>query len=178
MDLYLQEPPPTNIVEVERRVLVPLQNSEGEYLETPLVAVADLVTRNEDVLRINEFKTAGRAYSKFEVETSLQATCYVNAAVQLYDEMAAVQFIVLVKTKTPKVQRLNTSRTETDLGRLGDLVQTVDRAVKAEVFYPVESPLNCSNCPFRQPCREWGTSSMKATVPKAEIDERCEVAAC
>lgn len=76
MDVYLKEPPPTGIVELEHKVIVPIQNSAGEYLETPLVAVADLVTRTEDGLQINEFKTAGRSYSKFEVETSL---CFASA---------------------------------------------------------------------------------------------------
>lgn len=81
---------------------------------------------------------------------------YVNAVQQAYDRPAEVEYTVLVKTKTPKVQRLDAFRTEEDLGRLGDIIETVERAVQNNVFYPVESPLNCSTCPFRRPCREWG----------------------
>lgn len=66
-----------------------------------------------------------------------------------------MEFTVLVKTKTPKIQRLKTARNEDDLGRLGDLVENVERAVDNEIFYPIESPLNCSMCAFRQECREW-----------------------
>src|SRR5690606_8111011 len=32
LKLYLKEPPPQNIVAIEQRFLVPLHNSEGEYL--------------------------------------------------------------------------------------------------------------------------------------------------
>ena len=155
LELYLEEPPPENIVAVEAGTLVPIRNSAGDYLETPLAAVADLITRDSDGLKVNEFKTAGRAYGEFEVDTSRQATCYVNAVWENFGEWASVEFAVLVKTKTPKLHRIKTSRTEEDLGRLGDVVETVERAVKAGIYYPVETPLNCSTCSYRQQCREW-----------------------
>lgn len=69
-----------------------------------------------------------------------------------------------MKTKTPKVQRLRTVRHEGDLARLGDIVEAVERAILAGVFYPVETPLNCSTCPYRQPCREWGQSSRAGLI--------------
>jgi CRISPR/Cas system-associated exonuclease Cas4 (RecB family) len=155
VELYFQEPPPEKIVAVERRTLVPLQNSAGNYLETPLTAIIDLVTQEPDGLKVNEFKTSGRSYGEFEVATSLQATCYVNAVWETFGEWASVEFAVLVKTKTPKIQRIATARTEEDLGRLGDLVENVERAVSAGVFHPVETPMNCSTCSFRRQCREW-----------------------
>jgi CRISPR/Cas system-associated exonuclease Cas4 (RecB family) len=85
----------------------------------------------------------------------LQATCYVNAVWETLGEWASVEFEVLVKTKTPKLQRIKTARTEEDIGRLGDLVENVERAVNAGIFYPVETPMNCSTCSFREQCREW-----------------------
>jgi CRISPR/Cas system-associated exonuclease Cas4 (RecB family) len=158
VELYLQEPPPANIVAIEETILAPLHNTRGEYLETPLMAVADLITEDAETLTIGEFKTSSRAYSESEVETSLQPTCYVNAVLETTGVHAAVEYTVLVKTKTPKVQRLTTVRNEADLGRLGDIVENIERAIQAQAFYPVETPLNCSTCPFRQPCREWGQS--------------------
>lgn len=77
---YLRYPPPENIVAIERTFLVPLQNSQGEYLETPLVAVIDLLTEENKTLWVHEFKTASRAYSQGEVDNSLQATCYTTPA--------------------------------------------------------------------------------------------------
>ncbi|QDT29901.1 PD-(D/E)XK nuclease superfamily protein [Gimesia panareensis] len=156
LKLYCEEPPPQEIVSVEHRCYIPLSNSEGDYLVTPLIAIADLVTREiEGCLKITEFKTSGRAYGEFEVEKSLQATCYVNMLWEGFGEWASVEFTVLVKTKTPKIQRLKTARNEDDIGRLGDLVETVERAVENEIFYPIETPVNCSMCAFRKECREW-----------------------
>jgi putative RecB family exonuclease len=159
LELYLKEPPPEGIVAVEQRSLVPLYNSQGEYLETPLVAIADLITATDQDLTVREFKTSGRAYSASDIQSSLQPTCYVHAVRETLGRDANVEYTVLVKTKTPKVQRLMTSRYADDCGRLGDLVQSIQRAVDLGIFYPVESPMNCSTCPFRAPCREWGTGN-------------------
>lgn len=159
LELYLKEPPPEGIVTVEQRILVPLSNSLGEYLETPLIAIADLITATDDVLTVREFKTSGRAYSMGDVESSLQPTCYVHAVREAFGKDARVEYTVLVKTKTPKIQRIQTARYAEDCGRLGDMVQTIQRAVDFNIFYPVESSMNCATCPFRQPCREWGQRS-------------------
>lgn len=156
VELYLKEPPPEGILAIEQEIIAPIHNSQGEYLETPLVAVADLITEGNEEITVREFKTSGRAYSEMEAETSLQPTCYVNAVQETIGQPATVEYTVLVKTKTPKVQRLTTVRTDEDLGRLGDIVENIERAIQAQAFYPVETPLNCSTCPFRQPCREWG----------------------
>jgi CRISPR/Cas system-associated exonuclease Cas4 (RecB family) len=174
--LYLNEPPPQNIVAIEQQMIVPLHDCRGHYLETPLVAVIDLLTRIEGGLKVTEFKTSGRAYGDFEAESSLQPTCYVNAVHEMYGELATVEFAVLVKTKTPKLQRIVADRNDDDLSRLGELVQTVERAVAAKVFYPVESPMNCSTCPYREPCQQWGRpTESRIEVVKSELAEvvRC-----
>ena len=155
LEMYLKEPPPEGIIAVEHRIQAPLYNSQGEYLESPLVAITDLITATDREMTVKEFKTSGRAYSESEAESSLQPTCYVHAVREAFDREPNVEYTVLVKTKTPKVQRLKTSRYAEDCARLGDLVQTIQRAVDLGVFYPIESPMNCATCPYRQPCRDW-----------------------
>lgn len=152
---YLREPPPENIVAVEQELIAPLSNSRGEFLEKPIATVIDLIARPASGLKITDLKTSSRSYSAMDASLSLQATCYVNAVYENCGELPTFEYAVMVKTKLPRVQRIETTRTRADLGRLGDLVQTVDRAVEAGIFYPVESQLNCSSCPFRKPCREW-----------------------
>jgi len=156
IELYLQEPPPHEIIGIEQEIVSPLHNSQGEYLESPLMSIADLITEDNEEFTVHEYKTSGRAYSAMEAETSLQPTCYVNAVHETYGHLARVEYTVLVKTKTPRVQHLVTTRNNDDLGRLGDIVQNLERAVQAGIFYPVENPLNCSTCPYRSPCRQWG----------------------
>lgn len=173
IEVYLQQPPPEHIIGIEQEIIAPVHTSQGEILETPLVAVADLLTEDNKELTVHEFKTSGRTYSELEVETSLQPTCYVNAVQERYGHPPRVEYTVLVKTKVPKVQRLTTVRTDEDLGRLGDVIQTVERAVQSGIFYPVENPLNCSSCPYRQPCREWGRPglSQQSLIPRTTDGE-------
>ena len=156
LELYLQESPPEEVVAVEHKFLVPLCNSQGEYLENPLVAIIDVITAKDGLLKVGEFKTSGRAYSESEITTSLQPTCYVHAVRECLGQEAEVEYTVLIKTKNPKIQRLKTSRYPEDCSRLGDLVQTIQKAVDLGLFYPIESPMNCATCPYRQQCREWG----------------------
>ena len=158
VETYLQEPPPENIIAVEQEVMSPVQNSDGEFLATPLKAIIDLLTETKDEITVHEFKTSRRNYSEFETEVSLQPTCYAAAIQATAGVIPKVQYTVLVKTKTPKVQHLQTTRTQADIGKLGDLIETVERAIEADIFYPIESPLHCSGCPYRRPCRERGGS--------------------
>lgn len=162
IDVYLREPPPTDIVAVEAPILAPITNSRGEVLEKPLLVVPDLITRQDDATpKVVELKTTSRAFSESEVATSLQPTCYASALYELTGEEPVVEYTVLVKTKIPKVQRIEAVRSVHDFGRLGDIIGVVDRAIEAGSFYPVESPLNCSGCAYFRECRGWdgpGTS--------------------
>jgi putative RecB family exonuclease len=179
LGVYLQGPPPSGIVAVEEPFLSPIVSSEGDVLEKPLVSILDLLTRESTGLTITDFKTSGRSMSAMEAETSLQATCYANAVDYTFAEQVRFQFVVLVKTRTPKIQNLPTARSETDIGRLGDLVQVVERAIAAKVFYPVETPLNCSTCCYRKECREWtstsGVSTRVSLPTVGEEDATCSL---
>lgn len=177
VELYLKDPPPSEIVAVEQELVVPLHNSRGAYLEAPLVTVIDLLVRERDQLKILEIKTSGRSYAESDSDSSLQPACYINAVREEYGEEATVEFVVLVKTKTPKIQRIATVRGAEDLGRLGDLVEAVEHAVQAKVFYPNENPRNCSTCPYRKPCRQWGTSEFRY-LGGSRTEDPVEVIAC
>jgi CRISPR/Cas system-associated exonuclease Cas4 (RecB family) len=155
LDLYLSEEPLNQILEVEEAMIVPIATSEGEILERPLVAVADLITLEDGKPKVTEFKTSSRSYSDSVLETSLQATCYTYAAEEVYGMTASVEYVVFVKTKVPKLQRQPAERSSDSFGRIGDLVQMIERAVDSEVFYPNESTINCSNCCYRKQCKEW-----------------------
>jgi len=155
LELYIREPLPECVVAVEEPLLVPLFDSRGQALEKPLLAIPDLITRDAGELTVREFKTSGRRFGELEAEASLQASCYAHAVQDRYDEQPRVRYTVLVKTKTPQIQHLETIRNDADVTRLGDIVQSVERAIQADAFYPVESPMNCSGCPYFKPCRQW-----------------------
>lgn len=172
VELYVSQPPPANIVAIEEELMVPIFNSRGELLEKPLLAVVDLMTRESNGLLVRDFKTSSRKYGEADAATALQVTCYVHAVREKYDEVPEFRYTVLVKTKTPQIQELPAEREHADIGRLGDLIQVVEHAVAANIFYPVESPLNCSSCPFRQVCREWqGNVSVEQRSSDVSIEK-------
>lgn len=158
LHLYLQQPPPQGITDIEDRGLANLKHDQKTKLGKVLIAFFDLVLEWEDRWRIVEFKTSQQAYSQTQVDMALQATCYLHIWNELHGEPADLEYVVFIKTKVPKLQRLVTTRTSEDFRRLGNLVALVDRAVNEKLFFPNESPMNCSSCPYRQPCRDWGTS--------------------
>jgi CRISPR/Cas system-associated exonuclease Cas4 (RecB family) len=177
VDLYLNGTVPDCVVAVEEPLLVPLFNSRGEALEKPLLAIPDLVTREQGELTVTEFKTSGRRYGELETDASLQASCYAHAVQDRYDEQPRVRYTVLVKTKTPQIQHLETVRNDADVSRLGDVVQAVDRGIQAGAFYPVESAMNCTGCPFYRPCKEW-TGCPRPETASQEANEKGELARC
>lgn len=172
VEVYLEQPPSGTIIAVESPMMTPIANSRGDYLEKPVLIVADLVSRQEDgTLQITEIKTSGRAYSESEVATSLQPTFYANALYEKTGEEPGVDFTVLVKTRVPKVQKIQAIRGISDYQRLGDVIGVVEKAVEAGVFYPVESPINCSGCPFYRPCREWSGQGISGELIHDEAEE-------
>lgn len=172
---YLQEPPPQNVVAVEESFFSPIVTSDGEVLDKPLLSVLDLLTRGPDSLTITDFKTAGRSMSAAEADMSYQANCYVNAIYHHFHEPTNFKFTVLVKTRTPKVQHVEANRTDGDLGRLGDLIKTVERSIEAEAFYPIETPMNCSTCQYRRPCRDWTPQPHEQElIPTITLRERTQ----
>ena len=158
IDLYFNQRPPTDVIGVEQTFVVPIKTSSGEFLEKPLVAIVDLLTRESGQLTVTEFKTSGRQYSENGTDRELQAACYKHAIEERYDEPASVQYKVLVRTQKPSLQTLDIAPESLDSGRLGDLAQAVDRAISTHIFYPVQSVMNCSGCSFYTPCREWPVS--------------------
>ena len=177
MDLYVKEPIPQCVLAVEEPLLVPLFNSQGEALAKPLLAVPDLVTRDSGELTVTEFKTSGRRFGELEAEASLQASCYAHAVQDRYDEQPRVRYTILVKTKTPQIQHVETIRNDADVTRLGDIIQAVERAIEAQAFYPVESQMNCSGCPFFKPCKQWQGSPGRQEC-SLETEEKGVLARC
>jgi putative RecB family exonuclease len=175
--VYLAQPPPENIIAVEQSIVVPLETSDGDYLDRPLVTVLDVLCRDGNRPKVIELKTSGRRYSQTDVDSSLQATCYVGAVEEYFGQAASLEYRVLVKTKTPQLQRLNRTADGADLTRVADIARTVNKAITAEAFYPNESPMNCSWCPYRGPCREWqgpAPTSSASSKPLSPV----EVTAC
>ena len=177
IDTYLEASPPTEILAVEHRFTVPLSHRSNHYLDRPLVTIPDLLCQEDNQLTVVELKTSSRRYNQADIDTSLQASCYAGAVATYFGQAVKVRYRVLVKNKAPLLQELTTTRDQEDFQRVGEITHQVQHAVQNNIFYPNESPMNCSTCPYRGPCRDW--SGDRTTDSLAEVVQpRTEVASC
>ncbi len=106
--------------------------------------------------RIKDFKTAARAKSQKDADESIQGTQYWLLYTALKGkEPAGFDFEYLVDTKTPKHQRISTSRSRRDVEVLVNRANVMLRSVQAGLFAPAGvGSWICSNkwCPFFSDC--------------------------
>jgi CRISPR/Cas system-associated exonuclease Cas4 (RecB family) len=171
VEMYLAAEPPAKILNVEQWVSAPLITSTRQVLATPLAAVADLVYGDVRQPIVRELKTSRTPYRYADVDTALQGTCYAHAVEQTIGIRPRVEYAVLLRTQAPQLQTLFTTRRPEQMTRLADLVATVQKAVAADVFYPIESSFNCSGCPFRSECRDWRPVSPQERALVRQLNE-------
>ena len=150
------------ILTTEQRVERELVNVRtGETLGLPFIAYLDLIEQNGDGLIVVDLKTAKRSYAQGDVDGNLQLTCYgLLTTLETGKPPSSLRIDAVVRNKTPKVQRLETSRTQRDYIRFWTLAKTVRAAIETGVFYP--SPgWACPTCEFADHCRRWGVENEK-----------------
>jgi hypothetical protein len=149
--LYAAESAPEiQPVLVEEQIVI-----EVPAIRTPLLGILDVSTEDGLVLDI---KTAARAKTQQDVDESMQLSMYHLAyTARTGQPPAGVGLEVLVDTKTPKRQRLVSTRSERDLGVLAQRVNAMVAGVEAGVFLPAApgswacSPKFCgfwATCPY------------------------------
>lgn len=132
-------------------------NIEG--LEIPLIGVMDLLLMDPESnqIIIVDHKTSSRAYSKDDIEKSLQLTLYYMAAKQYgYEgEDILLRFDCLIKNKKPRLEQYYTVRTDEDEKRLVKKIQQVWNAIGQNIFIPNDSSWKCGYCSFKNHCDQW-----------------------
>ncbi len=125
------------------------QSGFGSFEHT-LVGKIDLVANG----CVYEFKTASRTSSQKDADSSIQLTAYALAYRYLYDQPPDHLFIVnLVKTKKPKIVKLETHRGYRDFGHLIDMATSIARAIEHDIFYRNrETQWGCANCEHEKKC--------------------------
>lgn len=151
--------PDERVLDVSRAFAVPIGQSDK-----PLIGELDCVVESAGETTIVDWKTSARRWAKGQAEKSLQPTIYLFAQDQLQPGVApAFRYDVVVKNKTPLVERIPTSRTQDDFRRLERLVETADRIVEHGLFWPCQS-WACDGCSYAEPCRAWHRQAARTTV--------------
>ena len=159
VDAYLayRTAQPATILTVEQRIERELVNIQtGEVLGLPFVAFVDLIEKDEAGLVVVDLKTAKRSYSQTVVDANIQLTCYALLVLLETSKPPRLRIDAVVRNKKPKIQRIETTRTEDDLVRFWALARSVRQAIEAGIFHPNPGNWSCPTCEFAEHCQRWG----------------------
>lgn len=155
--------PEEHVVAISKAFAVPVGNSER-----PLIGEIDCITERNGTTELVDWKTSARRWPKDQADKSLQPTIYLFGMSQLQPgHQAGFRFDVVVKNKTPVIERNYTTRRPDDFTRLIRLVEKAEKIVQHELFYPSDQSFACNGCPFQEPCRDWHRQQARTVVPLA-----------
>ena len=122
-----------------------------------LLARVDLVIDTGEELIVTDLKTSRSRWSREQAEdASEQLLLYTELVKRLAPQKSLrLEFAVITKTKEPVVDRHSLRVDSQRVERTKRVAERVWRAIEASTFYPSPSAMNCSSCPYREPCRAW-----------------------
>jgi hypothetical protein len=157
VEVYIREADVKRIVAVEQPFRATLVDpTTGEELEPVLLGVFDLVEADEKgTVSVVELKTAARRWSVGQVDLDLQGSLYAEAVAQAglvgEGQEALIEYRILVKNKTPVMDRQYAVRRPGDRRMAMTIAADALRAIEREAF--VRNPgWQCSGCPFQRSC--------------------------
>ena len=131
-----------------------------------LLGRVDLLLETDDSVIVQDFKTSRSAWNEYQAEDqSEQLLLYGDLVRRLVPgKKVRLQFAVITKAKSPKVQLLEASFDESKLDRTKRVFESVWSAISAGHFYPAPNPMQCSGCGYRRQCDAWRGNSNQGSV--------------
>ena len=153
LQLYVSEQAGTPLpAAVEQPFEVDLHDPEtGEVLDVRFRGFVDLIEADGTVV---DLKTAGRSLESGGLERHLQLSCYALAGLILTSQIPPLRLDMLFKTARPRFERLETSRTVSELAWVAQLIREVALAIRTEHFFPNPS-WRCCECEYFAHCQRW-----------------------
>lgn len=128
-------------------------NVDMPGLSKPLIGEFDLVVTDGGDEAVVDWKTSTSKWPAGKVDRDLQATAFCFAYQQIHGKIPIFRFDLFTKAKTPARHQFYTMRTQDDLSRFVNLAKRIEAAVNTGVFVPIESCINCSECPYSNHCK-------------------------
>ena len=122
-------------------------------LSKPLIGEFDLVVTDGGDEAVVDWKTSTSKWPAGKVDRDLQATAFCYAYNQVHGRTPLFRFDVFTKSKAPAHHQFYTIRTQDDLDRFVYLANRIEAAVNTGIFLPVESCMNCAECPYSNRCK-------------------------
>ena len=123
----------------------------GELFDLRLRGRIDLLEEGETLVDI---KTAGRSFESRGLERHLQLSTYALVYLLLRNRIPHLRLDVLLKTKTPRVERMLTVRTVEDLAWTAHLLRRVAGSIASGHFFP-NPGWPCGECEYFAHCQAW-----------------------
>lgn len=125
----------------------------------------DVVTWDGHELLITDFKTARSMWTPATAQENAEQLMLYSVGMRGLantlsdDAKIALRFVVLTKTKTPKIEslpvKLEQNRLQRTVLTVRNVVTSMRQASEADTIYPNPSQFNCSGCSFKARCRKW-----------------------
>ena len=130
---YAPKSTPLSEATIEKRI-------ETTIGGVPVVGYIDIIRKGDETPVVADYKFVNRTKSITDVEKGLQLGVYALA-----EGIRQVEFLCFVKTKTPKIERVKSGRTQESLDKVVRVFQGVSQAIKSGVF-PFCSPDSWKCC--------------------------------
>jgi len=149
LQVYYDKSNGRSIEAIEHPFEVPLVDQQsGESLDLPLVGRIDLIETGPVIV---DLKTSAYKPDPKDVNMNLQMTAYSYAYHHITGEFPKLRMDYLIKTKTPRLERVKTSRNSLAFRKLFLLTKEVLNGIRSRIFFPNPS-WRCGDCEYRQVC--------------------------
>lgn len=152
VELYHEQFHPLKPKAVELDFRMPMIRTDtGELGKRDIVGKIDMVENGNIPW---EIKTGSKSISQSQADSNMQLTLYSWALSMMYGEhVGTVKVVNLVRTKTPKIQVIETERTPEDHQKLMRVLFGVNDAIEKKVFFAnPKSIYGCGNCTYSPVC--------------------------
>jgi putative RecB family exonuclease len=122
-----------------------------------LLARIDLIVETDAELVILDWKTSRSRWTVEQVHESAEQLLLYSELAQDFapGKTVRLEFAVPTKTKDVAIDQHQSAVDPRRVERIKRVLERVWQAIDAGHFYPAPNPMNCSGCPFREPCRSW-----------------------
>ncbi len=127
-------------------------------IDIPIIGAIDLLEKDEGgVIIITDHKTAGRAYSKDDIDKNQQLTLYQMAIREMgYDgQDILLKFDTLIKGRVPRFEQYWTVRSHLAEHRFIKKALQVWDGIQKGVFIPNDTSWKCGYCNYKEVCDFW-----------------------
>jgi len=126
-----------------------------------LAGRVDMITYEDaaNELLITDFRTSRSVWAPDQArDQATQLMLYASGCAAIARDLGAkvaLRFIVVTKTKQPKIEAIRVEVDPAQIDRCRSTLLAVFRSMQTGIVYPSPDPMSCATCGYRGRCEEW-----------------------